>query len=50
MSVQGLRQRFSSKSRGPKVKRVKTCQDAGMSDASREAVFVAFEAEFSRNG
>ena len=23
---------------------------AGMSDASREAAFVAFEAEFSRNG
>ena len=47
MSVQGLRQRFSFKSRGPKVKRVKM---AGMSDASREAAFVAFEAEFSRNG
>ena len=44
MSVQGLRQRFSSKSRGPKVKM------AGMSDALREAAFVAFEAEFSQNG
>ena len=44
MSVQGLRQRFTSESRGPKVKMAGTC------DVSREAAFVAFEAEFSRKG
>ena len=38
--MQGLRQQFSSES-GQQVKM------AGISDASREAAFVAFEAEFS---